>query len=341
MLRPFVLAIALILLAACGGNDDTSTDTPIGCLAHGETRQAFALEGFYGRDLASDGRTLYVAGGYLQSSQLDVWSVALDGSSAPKRVEGAKDALRRMAVGPQGSLVFLTEERTPTSNGEAVRLNGVLLQEPNGRVVPLANETEKNASVLDHLVADDGGVSWASGGRDSFTLWRWNAATGEKRAVGETSCCFSIVADASEIFYARFASDATTIFAAPLAGGAPRVVTTFPGLSQMTLVALDADSLYYVPSSNDVLVAIPRAGGPPSRAYPGLTQPVRRWTFDGTHLYWVETGTEGVARALVRMHLATGRKETVVLSSSLTSALAADACNVYYADGTTVFARGK
>jgi hypothetical protein len=198
-------------------------------------------------------------------------------------------------------------------------------------------------SVLDRVVADDHGVSWVSGGapRDAYTLWRWDSSTGKKRAVGETSCCFSIVADGTEIFYVHATQDETKILAAPLAGGAPRVVTSFQGGGQqLTLVAVDADSVYYASSpGNNLLIAVPRAGGAPARTILGLTRPLDGSTFDGTHLYWMEQ--EGSMRRIERVHLATGKKETIAADPTLTSAIAIDRCNVYYAVGTTVVARGK
>jgi hypothetical protein len=204
-------------------------------------------------------------------------------------------------------------------------------------------------TLRDTIVADAEGVVWVVANPAPphvDALWRWDAATGQKRPLGPLACCQPIFGDGTEIFHVEYRPGETAFLATSIRDGAVRLVRTISReMGTTPIVAVDAKAIYFVsPAANVDLGVLAKTGNEPPGIIPGARVPFVGVVSDETHLYWIEQGNgTGTGSSLFRLEKATGRRDAIVQSPILWPGLAVDACNVYYTASTSpaVYARGK
>lgn len=327
--------------SGCGGETEGTLDAaqPAAlCLPSGAQQLVFSSPGFGVVDLVSNGRTLFVGGvrGPHPKQAHELWLVPLADPGSADQVPDAHFSVGSATLGPSGAVVYLSAE----IDGLASRPNGVFLHDETGRTRPIV--APGTDMLLPELVADENGVSFATfRPGEPIELRRWDAATDETRALGDIHMSTGFVGDGAEMFAIDQEGFERRLVAYPTSGGAPRVVTTMPATSPPPrLVAVGGHALYIERSPRGPLSIMSKTDGTSLGAVPDVSLPWHHVASDGSHLYWVDQGPTTTG-SLRRMSLATHEVEVVTESDQLTMAVGVDACNVYFALGTNVWARGK
>jgi hypothetical protein len=127
---PLLLAFGCLAFA-CGGTTNGER-APVGdgpvCRARGDSQIALEAPGLSANHLVSTGKTLYAGGITYPGDAFELWS-ATPGNDAPKRVPDGKYAKQSMALGPNGSLVYITAEYALVPNAVTFRPNGIMLHD--------------------------------------------------------------------------------------------------------------------------------------------------------------------------------------------------------------------
>jgi hypothetical protein len=371
--RPVLRACALLsfaVLGACGGSIEQGGAGPAASAA----RLRCVPAGIAPTVLVKE--DAHLASSLVPHGE-DVWFLWVD-----MRVSRASAAIRKVAVRASGSPVEVVEdgafaigartggtqsfgllgqqlvhhgiESDGTKGGDF--RTGIVLLDAAGRSRVLASP--RPLSVISSLVVGDTGIAWATTqqssamGRSSIAVWHEGAEPEEIAVVVDDP---ALVTDGTSVYFKGTPRGTpgkpgaeVSFESAPLAGGPPRIVRSFPldGSSYFTLRAADASGIVYVRRGAHGLSELfaSDAGGQDRllTSSPRLAGPL---VADAGGVFAVDALNP---RSIVRIDRRGGPVraegadiEEIVTRPSRISSLAVDACNVYWVEDGAVMAMQK
>jgi hypothetical protein len=134
--------------------------------------------------------------------------------------------------------------------------------------------------------------------------------------------------DPNYLYWATPSAGTFTLYQAPLAGGAPKVMAM--GLQPVAHIAANASYVYLLVNANQIL-AFTASGGAPTSVWNDGTATAESLAVDGLHAYWTAAYNGGATGAIFSG--APGQAPTMLANGAFfPSSMAVDATNVYFGD---------